>query len=100
MTDTTRVSAFKMSRDVSGRVWPESGVKTPFHPCSHHGETPARVAEFAKLNRYHVSLIPYFLERLKNTPLFWNRLPLTMLVLPKTQRSPGSIGGATFARPS
>jgi hypothetical protein len=68
MTDTTRVSAFKMSRDVSGRVWPESGVKTPFHPCSHHGETPARVAEFAKLNRYHVSLIPYFLEKLKSTP--------------------------------
>src|SRR3984957_8776417 len=68
MTDTTRVSAFKMSRDVSGRVWPESGVKTPFHSCSHHGETPARIAEFAKLNRYHVSLIPYFLEKLKNTP--------------------------------
>src|ERR1700735_531755 len=68
MTDTTRVSAFKMSRDVSGRVFNESGVKVPFHPCSHHGETPARVAEFAKLNRYHVSLIPYFLEKLKNTP--------------------------------
>jgi len=68
MTETTRVSAFKMSRDVSGRVWPESGVKTPFHPCSHHGETPAKIAEFAKLNRYHVSLIPYFLEKLKNTP--------------------------------
>jgi hypothetical protein len=68
MTETTRVSAFKMSRDVSGRVWPESGVKTPFHPCSHHGENPARVAEFAKLNRYHVSLIPYFLDKLKNTP--------------------------------
>ena len=68
MTDTTRVSALKMSRDVSGRVWPESGVKTPFHPCSHHGENPGKVAEFAKLNRYHVSLIPYFLEKLKNTP--------------------------------
>lgn len=68
ITDTTRVSTFKMSRDVSGRVFPESGVKTPFHPCSHHGENPDRVAEFAKLNRYHVSLIPYFLERLKNTP--------------------------------
>ena len=53
---------------MSGRVWPESGVKTPFHPCSHHGETPAKVAEFAKLNRYHVSLLPYFLEKLKNTP--------------------------------
>jgi len=68
MTDTTRVSALKMSRDVSGRVWPESGVKTPFHPCSHHGETPAKVAEFAKLNRYHVGLIPYFLQKLKDTP--------------------------------
>ena len=68
MTDTTRVSAFKMSRDVSGRVWPESGVKTPFHPCSHHGENPARIAEFAKLNRYHVGLLPYFFQKLKDTP--------------------------------
>lgn len=68
MTDTTRVSAFKMSRDVSGRVWPASGVNQPFHPCSHHGENPARIAEFAKLNRYHVSLIPYFLQKLKDTP--------------------------------
>ncbi|HWZ31421.1 MAG TPA: DUF1552 domain-containing protein [Bryobacteraceae bacterium] len=68
MTETTRVSAFKMSRDVSGRVFKESGVNQSFHPCSHHGEQPAKVAEFAKLNRYHVSLIPYFLEKLKNTP--------------------------------
>jgi hypothetical protein len=68
MTDVTRVSAFKLSRDVSGRVWPESGVKVPFHPCSHHGENPAKIAEFAKLNRYHVGLMPYFLEKLKNTP--------------------------------
>ena len=68
MTDTTRVSAFKMSRDVSTRVFPESGIKLPFHPCSHHGETPAKIADFAKLNRYHVGLVPYFLEKLKNTP--------------------------------
>ena len=68
MTDTTRVSAFKMSRDVSTRVFTESGIKVPFHPCSHHGENPAKVAEFAKLNRYHVSLLPYFFEKLKNTP--------------------------------
>lgn len=68
MTETTRVSAFKMSRDVSTRVFPESGVKQPFHPCSHHQENPAKIAEFAKLNRYHVSLVPYFLDKLKNTP--------------------------------
>jgi hypothetical protein len=68
MTDVTRVSAFKMSRDVCQRVYPESGVKTPFHSCSHHGETPAKIADFAKLNLYHVSLVPYFLEKLKSTP--------------------------------
>ena len=68
MTDVTRVSTFKMSRDVCQRVYPESGVKTPFHSCSHHGESPARILEFAKLNLYHVGLVPYFLEKLKNTP--------------------------------
>jgi hypothetical protein len=68
MTETTRVSAFKMSRDVSTRVFPESGVKTPFHPCSHHQENPTKIAEFAKLNRYHVGLLPYFFEKLKSTP--------------------------------
>ena len=67
-TNTTAVSAFKMSRDVCQRVYNESGVKVPFHSCSHHGETPAKIAEFAKLNRYHVSMVPYFLERLKKTP--------------------------------
>lgn len=68
MTDTTRVTSFKMSRDVSQRVFPESGVKTPFHSCSHHGEVPSRIAEFAKINRYHVGLLPHLLEKLRNTP--------------------------------
>jgi len=68
MTNTTRVSAFKMGRDVSSRVYPESGIKTPFHALSHHGEKPDNIAEFAKLNRYHVGMVPYFLDRLKRTP--------------------------------
>jgi hypothetical protein len=68
MANVTRVSSFKMGRDVSSRVFPESGVKTPFHALSHHGESPEKVAEFAKLNRYHVGMMPYFLDKLKNTP--------------------------------
>jgi hypothetical protein len=68
MANVTRVSTFKMSRDVCQRVYPESGVKTAFHSCSHHGESPAKIAEFAKLNRYHASLLPYFLDKLKNAP--------------------------------
>jgi len=68
MTDATRVTAFKMGRDVSARVYPESGVKTPFHALSHHGESPEKIAEFARLNQYHVSTVAYFIDKLKNTP--------------------------------
>jgi hypothetical protein len=57
-----------MGRDVSSRVYPDSGVKAPFHALSHHGENPDNIAEFAKLNRYHVSMVPYFLDKLKRTP--------------------------------
>jgi hypothetical protein len=64
----TRVSAFKLSRDVCQRVYPESGIKTSFHSASHHGEQGQKLAEFAQLNGYHVAKAAYFLEKLKNTP--------------------------------
>jgi hypothetical protein len=67
-SDITRVFAFKLSRDVSGRVFPSTGVATGFHNASHHNERPERILDFAKINKYHVSLVPYFLERLKRTP--------------------------------
>jgi hypothetical protein len=67
-SDITRVFAFKLSRDVSGRVFPSTGVSTGFHNASHHNERAERVIDFAKINTYHVSLVPYFLERLKRMP--------------------------------
>jgi hypothetical protein len=66
--DVTRVSAFKMSRDTSNRIFPQSGVNSPFHTLSHHIEKPELIAEFAKLNQYHVSLIADFLRKLRDTP--------------------------------
>ena len=67
-SDVTRVFAFKLSRDVSNRVYPETGVNTGFHIASHHGEREDRILDLAKINRYHVSLVPYFLKKLKETP--------------------------------
>ncbi len=67
-SDVTRVIAFKLSRDVSNRVYPETGVNTGFHIASHHGEREDRILDLAKINRYHVSLLPYFLKKLKETP--------------------------------
>jgi hypothetical protein len=66
-SDTTRVFSFKFGRDGSGRVYPGSGIDTGFHNASHHGATEARIREFSEVNRYHVSLLPYFLEKLQAT---------------------------------
>ena len=56
-----------MGRDSSARVFPGSGVDRPFHPASHHGGREGAIEDFALINRYHVSMIPYFLDKLKNT---------------------------------
>jgi len=67
-SDVTRVFAFKLGRDNSNRSYPESGFAGGFHNTSHHGGREDRILDFAKLNTFHVSLIPHFLETLKNTP--------------------------------
>jgi hypothetical protein len=67
-SDITRVFALKLGRDASNRVYPESGVKMAFHSASHHQEREERITDYSKINRYHVSMVPYFLEKLRNTP--------------------------------
>ena len=56
----------RASRDGSSRVYPDSGSTRPFHPASHHGGTESGVKEFFKINKYHVSMLPYFLDKLKS----------------------------------
>jgi uncharacterized protein DUF1552 len=64
-SDITRVFALKLGRDASNRTYPESGFKGAFHSSSHHGEREDRIIDFAKINTYHVSMVPYLLEKLK-----------------------------------
>ena len=66
--DITRVSSLMYARDVSLRAYPESGVKTPNHPSSHHGEDPKRREDWAKINQYHMKCFAYFLKKLQATP--------------------------------
>ncbi|MDH3424380.1 MAG: DUF1552 domain-containing protein, partial [Gemmatimonadota bacterium] len=63
-SDTTRVFSFKMGRDSSARVFPESGTDKPFHPASHHGGREEAILDFYKINKYHVGTLPYFFEKL------------------------------------
>jgi hypothetical protein len=64
----TRVSSFKISKDATGRVYPESGVRSGFHGQSHYGSAPERIESFAKINAYHVSLLAAFVDKLKSIP--------------------------------
>lgn len=66
MSDATRVFSLKMGRDASPRVYPESGSDSPYHASSHHGGREDRVRDFAKINTYHVSMIPYLLKKLQD----------------------------------
>ena len=62
-----RIFSFKLSRDVSNRVFKPSGCNTAFHTASHHLDRDDRITEFQKINTYHVSLLPHLLDKLKAT---------------------------------
>jgi len=66
-SDITRVSTLKLGMDRSPRIYPESGVQTPFHQLSHHRQEPDKIEAYARLNAYHVQQVAYLLERLRDT---------------------------------
>jgi hypothetical protein len=66
--DLTRSITMMLGRDLSGTSFPESGFNGGWHGSSHHGDKPENVANYAKMNRYHVQNLAYFVEKLKNIP--------------------------------
>ena len=67
-TDLTRVGTFMLSREVSGRAYPEIGVPDAHHGCSHHQNDPAKLEKLAKINTFHMQQFAYFLDKLQSTP--------------------------------
>ena len=67
--DLTRIATFMVSRELSNRLYPRSGVNEGFHNASHHSGIPANIERLAKLNEYHTrTTIAYFLRKLADTP--------------------------------
>jgi hypothetical protein len=66
--DLSRVFTFMLAREASGKSYPNLGITDTHHAISHHGEKPAKIAEHAKLNLYHITLFSKFLEKLAATP--------------------------------
>ena len=66
--EITRVSTLLLAKELSNAVYPKSGVRDAFHVLSHHSNVQENKDRFAVLNRYHVTLFAYFLEKLRATP--------------------------------
>ena len=66
--DITRVGTLLFARDLTGRTYPDSEAPTlGFHGGSHHGEDPRRIAEYAKINQYHVKMLAHLVDKLAKT---------------------------------
>jgi len=66
--DLTRVTTMLMAKELSNSVYAKSGIRDAFHILSHHSNIRENMDKFAVLNRYHVSVFTYLLEKLKATP--------------------------------
>jgi hypothetical protein len=66
--DLTRVISFQLARETSTRSYPNIGVSDAWHPLSHHQNDAEKIGKLAKINQYHVSLLAYFMEKLRSTP--------------------------------
>ncbi len=66
--EITRVSTMLMCKELSNAVYPKSGIRDAFHTLSHHSGVQENIDRFTQLNRYHVGLFTYFLDKLKATP--------------------------------
>jgi hypothetical protein len=66
--DLTRSATYMLGKDLSGASFPESGFNGAWHGSSHHGDKPDNVANYAKMNRYHVQNLAYFTEKLSRIP--------------------------------
>jgi hypothetical protein len=64
----TRIATLMYARDTSGAVYPQSGIRDGFHVASHHSNNRANMDKFALINKYHVEMLAYFLDKLKSTP--------------------------------
>jgi hypothetical protein len=63
-TDSTRILTFMYTNAGSNRSYPDIRVPEGHHALSHHGNDPGKQAQISKINRHHVTLLQYFLDRL------------------------------------
>jgi Protein of unknown function (DUF1552) len=67
-TNRTNVITMKMVEEASMRTYPNLGVHEAFHPTSHWGGYPERIANLRLIQNYHTAVFAKFATRLASTP--------------------------------
>ncbi|MCW3095518.1 MAG: hypothetical protein JWL77_1136 [Chthonomonadaceae bacterium] len=62
--DLTRICTFMIANDGSNRNYKDLGVPEGHHDMSHHAGDPYKLAQIAKINKFHADQVAYFLEKL------------------------------------
>jgi hypothetical protein len=64
--DLTRVATFVVGNEGSNRPYPFIGVSDGHHDLSHHGGDETKQRKIREINRFHVTHLAYFLDKLKS----------------------------------
>ena len=66
--DLTRVTTLMLGPEQSDRPYREIGIADAHHQLSHHAGNQEWISQVAKIDRYHVEMFTYFLDKLRSTP--------------------------------
>jgi hypothetical protein len=67
-TNRTNVASMRMVKEASMRVYKNLGISEAFHPTSHWGGFPERIANLRLIQNYHSTVFAKFAERLRTMP--------------------------------
>ena len=66
-TDTTRIASFMLAHDGSNRTFADIGVTDAHHGISHHQNDPVKLEKIAKIDRFYIEQLAFFLKRMGET---------------------------------
>ena len=67
-TDMTRVCTLQVGHETSTRSYPELGFSDSHHSQTHHQGEAEKIAKVIQINTFHIKMLSYYLDKLRNTP--------------------------------
>jgi hypothetical protein len=63
-TDSTRAASFMVTKEATDRNYPWLGFTDGHHELSHHGNEDAKNRKLREIDRYHIAILAYMVEKM------------------------------------